>query len=358
MFNQYKELTKAILFNALLLASLIGADLKADQRSRVFDETVRKAAEEVSSAVIQLRYIGPRTQGTNASSEILLTTGLLIDAEGWILTSDFGLPAKPETETSPIAIIVTFADGSEHTAQLVARDFPRRIALLKLRDQVESLDFNFSVSLSQVPGQTAIVLGRGYNAKQIDYSVGIVSAVDRLSGRAIQTDANTSASNYGGPLLNLQGEVLGIVSPLAPDEQGGEEWYDSGIGFAVPMAALKQRLATLRAGDNIHAGWAGVQLAAGNLFSSPPIVSKTIGPVAKAGLQSGDRITQVAGTSTPTVARFRKELSRYDAGQQLSLLVRRKEEEKTITFTLIQKPIDQEEIKSESPRETKLNKPN
>ena len=73
---------------------------------------------------------------------------------------------------------------------------------------------------------------------QPNVSVGIVSALDRIWGKAIQTDAKISPNNYGGPLVDIAGRVLGVLVPMSPDGSGevaGVEWYDSGIGFAVPL---------------------------------------------------------------------------------------------------------------------------
>ena len=75
-------------------------------------------------------------------------------------------------------------------------------------------------------------------AHKPNISVGIVSAVNRIWGKAIQTDAKISPTNYGGPLVDIAGRVLGVLVPLSPmatDELAGVEWYDSGIGFAVPL---------------------------------------------------------------------------------------------------------------------------
>ena len=75
-------------------------------------------------------------------------------------------------------------------------------------------------------------------------TVGIVSAAGRMFGKVIQTDADVSLANYGGPLVDIRGRVLGVIVPMAPQgasEVAGVEWYDSGIGFAVPLAGLPNR---------------------------------------------------------------------------------------------------------------------
>ena len=68
-------------------------------------------------------------------------------------------------------------------------------------------------------GQWTVAVGRALSSDEINLSVGILSAVDRIWGKAIQTDAKISPSNYGGPLVDLQGRVLGILVPLSPDAQ-------------------------------------------------------------------------------------------------------------------------------------------
>ncbi len=353
--NRRGRFTLSILVVLLPLVLMLVSStfVNAGQRSELFDETVRAVSDRLASSIVRLRYITSLSASKDYSSEGVVTTGLLMDSDGWILTSDFGLPAKAQSAASPVAILVTFSDGSEQAARLVARDYPRRMVLLKTVERIQGNGPKFSLGLSAQPGETAIVLGRGYDAKQLNYSIGIISAADRLAGRAIQIDAKTSASNYGGPALNLAGEVLGIVSPLGPPGQRGEAWYDSGIGFVVPIKALQARLPLLQTGQSINDGWAGIQLAEGNPFSDEPIVQKTKGPAAGAGLQAKDRITQIAEKPTPTIARFRREIRRYDAGQKITLTFMRGEALKRIDFKLVQKPIDLEvdESKPIEPKE-------
>ncbi len=90
-------------------------------------------------------------------------------------------------------------------------------------------------------GQWTIAVGRTYPGSFPNVSVGILSAINRVWGKAVQTDAKVSPSNYGGPLIDIRGRVIGVLVPLSPQQEGefaGAEWYDSGIGFAVPLADI------------------------------------------------------------------------------------------------------------------------
>src|SRR5438067_6584986 len=105
-------------------------------------------------------------------------------------------------------------------------------------------------------GQWAIALGRTLDLKQKkdtppSISIGIVSALNRIWGKALQTDAKVSPVNYGGPLVDIQGRVQGILIPASQRKEGetaGFEWYDSGIGFAVPMEDVLAMLPRLKEG--------------------------------------------------------------------------------------------------------------
>ena len=71
-------------------------------------------------------------------------------------------------------------------------------------------------------GQWAIAVGRTYDSPEPSVSVGIVSAVNRVWGKAIQTDAKVSPVNYGGPLIDVAGDALGVIVPLSPDGKRGD----------------------------------------------------------------------------------------------------------------------------------------
>ena len=112
-------------------------------------------------------------------------------------------------------------------------------------------------------GQWAIAVGRVFDGDQTNLSVGIISAVNRVWGKAIQTDAKISPANYGGPLVDLEGRVLGVLVPMSPQETGevaGVEWYDSGIGFAVPLANINRVPTRLEKGEELHPGLLGISM--------------------------------------------------------------------------------------------------
>ena len=100
-------------------------------------------------------------------------------------------------------------------------------------------------------GQWAIAVGRTFESDRPNMAVGILSAVERIWGKAIQTDAAVSPNNYGGPLVDIRGRVMGVLVPLSPEAAGevaGMEWYDSGIGFAIPMEHIQPGLAAAEKG--------------------------------------------------------------------------------------------------------------
>jgi len=143
------------------------------------------------------------TMGSNFLVADGPTTGIIYSSDGWILTSSFNFIRDPSHVT------VRLADGRQFVAELVARDRVRKLAMLK----VDGTDLPTPewVSPAEIQvGRTALALGRGFGGNQPSVTVGIVSALNRMMGNAVQTDAKLSPANYGGPLIDLHGRCLGI----------------------------------------------------------------------------------------------------------------------------------------------------
>jgi len=259
------------------------------------------------------------------------TTGLVVSPDGLIATSTF------EFLKAPPIITVALADGSRHVARLLGRDETRQLCLLKV-DGVSDLPVPEFVPRDRLRvGQWAIAVGVGYGAEQPALSAGIVSAVHRIFGRAVQTDANLSPANYGGPLVDIEGRVIGLCVPLSPRSSGpagGVQWYDSGIGFAVPLAGLDPIMKQMEAGETIRPARLGVQPgpAQGKGVGIRKVVDDTA--AAKAGLKKGDVIAAVDGDAVRDVMHLRLFIGRHVAGDTVTLAIRRGEEMMDVEVTL------------------------
>jgi serine protease Do len=273
------------------------------------------------------------------------TTGLIWSSDGYILTSSFNFIRDP------VIITVTLADGRRYVARLVARDLPARLALLKI--DAADLPTPRWVDLERLrAGQWALAAGMGHGSDGPTVSVGILSALQRMSGQAVQTDAKISPASYGGPLFDVEGRVIGVCVPMGPgeDELAGVEWYDSGIGFAIHLGYIRRRIARLQQGEELRRGLIGVFLdtrepvvgagpseeeAEGRpAIDGLRIIGQTRGPAAEAGLQAGDVITHIDGEPTLRLVDFRRIIARRAAGDTVTLTYRRGEQSATVTLRL------------------------
>lgn len=273
------------------------------------------------------------------------TTGLIWSSDGYILTSSFNFVRDP------VVITTTLADGRRFVARLIARDRPARLALLKI-DATDLPTPQWAACDRLHAGQWALAAGLGHGGAAPAVSVGILSALRRMSGQAVQTDAKISPANYGGPLFDVEGRVIGICVPMGPgeDELAGVEWYDSGIGFAVHHDYVRRRVPRLAQGHDLHRGLIGVffdthepvvgaepDVSEGN---APPtvgglrIIGETRGPAAEAGLQADDVITHVDGEPTLRPADFRRIVARKAAGDTISVTYRRADRSASIDLRL------------------------
>ncbi len=254
------------------------------------------------------------------------TTGVLWTRDGYILTSSFNFVRQPAIITA------TLADGKRFVAHLVARDRVAQLALLKI--ETEDLPTPPRAPLEGLrPGQWALTAGLGYGSAKPALSVGVISGLRRNEGLCAQTDAKTSPANYGGPLLDIEGRLIGICIPKAgrgTDEIAGVEWYDSGIGFAVTHDHLNQRFEALRSGTDWHAGVLGILTSKGDRAvgdDSPSGVRierlAEDGPAMDAGLEAADRIVELDGHAVDRPLDLRRALATLAAGQTVSVAVDR-----------------------------------
>jgi serine protease Do len=295
------------------------------------ESAIRAAVEKVAPSVIRIETVGGlELVGGNLVSTGP-TTGLVVAENGYVISSAFNFIQQPSS------ILVTLPSGARAAAQIVARDHSRMLVLLKV-NTAEKLAVPAAAPRNEIiVGQWAIAVGRTYEQPEPNLSVGLVSATGRIWSRALQTDAKISPANYGGPLVDVQGRVLGVLVPLSPQGQGSEiagaEWYDSGIGFAIPLNDVLARLPVLKSGKDVYPGLLGISLKQGDPYALPAELSaaQAGSPAYKAGLRSGDTIVEIDGAAISRQVQLRHALGTHDGGDKVHVVyVRGKEKQERL----------------------------
>jgi serine protease Do len=324
----------AVLATAHFVAprAAVAQDILAVREEAAF----RAAAAEAAPSVVAIETIG----GLDTVGEVLVGTGpssgLIVTTDGYIASSSFNFAHKPAS------IIVSTADGKRLPAKLVARDEARNWVLLKI-DAPQSLPIPRPAPEAEIAvGQWVVAVGRTFDAAAPNLSVGIISALHRIWGKAMQTDAKISSANYGGALVDLQGRVAGLLVPLSPNARGeaaGVEWYDSGIGFAVPLEHVMKVLPRMIAGENLKPGLAGVAFRGVNVYADPPVISKCRAgsPAYEAGFRPGDRVTIIDGRPVAVQSQVMELIQSRYAGDVLQVTVARGTENLERELKLVEK---------------------
>lgn len=226
-----------------------------------------------------------------------LGSGFVIDPSGLIVTNNHVIADADEIE-------VNFVDGSRlKVEEVVGRDQKTDLALLRVKPKSPLTSVNFGDSNGLRVGDCVIAIGNPFGLGGT-VTTGIISAVKRDINNGpyddfLQTDAAINKGNSGGPLFNLQGEVIGVnTAIISPSGSGGSV----GIGFAVPANTATFVINQLREFGRTRRGWIGVQIQtvtdeiAESLGMTGPARGALVasvaedGPAGKAGVQAGDVI--------------------------------------------------------------------
>jgi serine protease Do len=299
------------------------------------EQAFRAAVDRVAPSVVQIETLG----GLERVGEVLVgsgpTTGLVVSEDGYVLSSAFNFIQQPTS------ILVMLPSGKRAAAEIVARDRSRMLVLLKVNTDEKLAVPEFVPREEMQVGQWTIAVGRTFQTEVPNVSTGILSAVNRVWGKAIQTDARVSPTNYGGPLVDIRGRVLGILVPLSPQQQGeevaGAEWYDSGIGFAVPVAEILPHLESMKSGEDLSPGVLGVSLKGSDQFGDPALIGavQPKSPAKEAGLEVGDEIVEADGHPIVRQVQLKHVIGAKYAGDTLKVVVKRGEEKIEAEATLV-----------------------
>ena len=306
---------------AMLAQDTPGVDLDALE-----EQAFKEASAVVAPSVVKIQTVGGLDRVGRVLTGTAATTGVVVSSDGLVISSAFNFISRPAS------VLVSLADGRRFPAKIVANDRARMLTLLKIEADGLKVPETAPRGSYRV-GQWAIAMGRTYESPLPNLSVGIVSALNRIWGRALQTDAKVSPANYGGPLVDIRGRVIGVLVPLSQRQAGrtaGVEWYDSGIGFAIPMTDIQSTLPRLRTGQDLLPGLMGITLKRGDVYAAAAVIDRVRfnSPAEKAGIKPGDVITGVDGKPITRLVQVRNALGNKYAGDAISVEVRRGDKEK------------------------------
>ncbi len=293
----------------------------------------RQAVRALAPSLVRIQTVGGVDRVAGRLAATAATTGVVVSDDGWIVSSAFNFISKPSS-------ILVQTDKARYSARVVATDRLRMLTLLKV-DAAGLTPLRFDPHQPVRVGQWAIAVGRTYDSPEPSVSVGIVSALKRVWGKAIQTDAHVSPVNYGGLLIDLAGNALGLIVPLSPsgkEETAGVEWYDSGIGFAIPFADVLDSVERLKKGKDLYPGLLGVTVKEGGVDKQPTIeVVRFDSPAEKAAFKSGDIISEVDGQPVRRHDELKQALGHRYAGEKVHVVVLRGHDKVAADLVLVDK---------------------
>ena len=289
-------------------------------------------------------------------------SGFIISPDGMILTNKHVVADKDAEYT------VLTNDGKRYPAKVLARDPVQDLAIVKIETKKSIIGKDGKLhgkpfptveigdSSKLVPGQTVIAIGNALGEFRNTVSVGVISGLGRritASGGGIvetledviQTDAAINKGNSGGPLLDLNGKVIGINVAMA---QGAQS-----IGFAIPINKAKRDINQIKSQGKIVYPFLGVRyiiitpeikrennlsvdygalIVRGNKISELAVIPGS--PADKAGLKENDIILEVNGEKITTSNSLSKIIQKYNPGDEVTLKVLSRGQEKEIRVKL------------------------
>ena len=304
-------------------------------------QTIRQVLARVEPGVVSVQQ---RVSGGTSNG-----TGMILTADGQVLTN-----AHVVAGTSTINVTL-FNETKPRQADLVGRDVNNDVALIKVRGATGLSPVSLGDSDKVQVGDSVVAIG---NALALPggptVTEGIISAKDRTLDQLdglLQTDAAINPGNSGGPLVNADGDVMGMNTAVI--QQASRDETAQNIGFAIATNTIKPLLDVLRKGGGQTVGQNGPFLGVGTVTVTPDIVSRfslavdsgaivtdvTPGSGAEAGgLQDNDVITAIAGQAVKSTADVARIIQSMKPGARITISIVRDGRTMTVAATLGQRP--------------------
>jgi serine protease Do len=270
-------------------------------------------------------------------SQSAMGSGFIIDKEGLIVTNNHVI-------ANASSITVILHDGTSLQAKLLGSDVKTDLALLKVETKIKLKTVDWGDSDEIKVGNWAMAIGNPFGLVNT-VTVGIVSARARDINAGpfddfIQTDASINRGNSGGPLFNLDGEVIGVNTAIYSPTGGSV-----GIGFAIPSALAKNIVKQLERHGRTIRGWLGVRIqtvtddlanSLGLNKSYGALVASTIpdSPAEKAGIKAGDIILSFNGKEVSEMRKLPRFVAETEVDKEVDIIIWRNEKKKTLKVSI------------------------
>ncbi|MCT2401108.1 Do family serine endopeptidase [Novosphingobium mangrovi (ex Huang et al. 2023)] len=337
-----------------LTAQLAPAVVNISTRQRIQVQSANPFAGTPFEGLFGGGNVGPQTREAQS-----LGSGFIISADGYIVTNNHVITADGKGEVESITI--TMPDGDEYPAKLIGKDAASDLAVLKI-DAKKPLPFvKFGDSRDARVGDWIVAIGNPFGLGGT-VTAGIISAVYRSTNsgagaydRYLQTDAAINRGNSGGPMFDMNGQVIGINNAIFSPTGGSV-----GIGFAIPAETAAPIVQKLIKGEAIERGYLGVRIQQLNddLADSLGLehnkgefiqAVEPDGAAAKAGIKAGDVITKVNGKEVSKDQTLSYLVANTEPGSRIPIELIRGGRKMTLTATVAKRPSEKELAQSFSP---------
>lgn len=315
------------------------------QPSVVNISTTHKPQEDSSNEeMLGIESTNPRIKdyfNPQNPQQLSLGSGFIIDGDGYIITNNHVIDQAEE-------ITVTLADNRQLTARLVGRDGKTDIALIKVEASEKLPAVKLGDSDKIRVGDWVLAIGNPFGLGG-SVTAGIVSAKSRdieagPYDNFIQTDASINQGSSGGPMFNLDGEVIGINTAIFSTNGGS-----MGIGFAVPVNLTHFVIEQLKSKGKVERGWIGIKIQpnSGDIAHSLSqqaqrgviVSSVSEGSSAKAaGIEAGDIILSFDGQPIDDAKNFSRMVAETEVGKTINLEIWRDKQIRKISLPVMLMP--------------------
>lgn len=300
--------------------------------SDTHDETL--GIESANPAI--RKYFAPQGSGRTA-----LGSGFVIDAQGHILTNSHVIENAKE-------IWVTFADETQAEAKIIGTDDKTDIAIIKVEPPKALTPVKLGNSDKIRVGDWILAIGNPFGLGG-SVTAGIVSAKSRdieagAYDNFIQTDASINQGSSGGPMFDMNGEVIGVNTAIFSTSGGS-----MGIGFATPINLLKFVIEEIKAKGKVERGWLGIRIQPQNRDLASSVAQKVPAGVMvssvsedsaakKSGIEAGDVIIALNGKEVLNPKEFSRRIAETAVGGKIRLDVWRNAEVSSIELRVEKMP--------------------